>query len=255
MPHTKDRAKIKVLNNALLKNASDDIIDVSVLWKMHNKRQFSKLERKSNMGIFTIPFWAMEILLQMGDGIFKVRDEPHIPFLGTVGDAEENPFKKTTRKLKDGIKQITVKGLQKRLHFTLYVNEEGQFHRNVDRPALTVNGNRAWFKNGVLHRDGDNPAFIKTFNKSFYYYKDGKIHRDGLKPAIVKGKERFIYKNGKFCLKYIISEPNKAFKYRSIVTKTKNKCIDKENCLCKKEFGDLSKDEFRETLIEIDGAT
>ena len=46
-------------------------------------------------------------------------------------------------------------------------------------------GDKSWFKNGTLHRDGDLPAviLIKGIQR---WYQDGKLHRDGDKPAVIE---------------------------------------------------------------------
>jgi hypothetical protein len=52
----------------------------------------------------------------------------------------------------------------------------------------SANNTKQWFKNGVLHRDNDKPAFICEVNygaEKSCWYIDGKLHRDNNKPAIV----------------------------------------------------------------------
>lgn len=62
-------------------------------------------------------------------------------------------------------------------------DENGNLHRN-DGPALILhNGDSIWYKNGVVHRDGDLPAATTSIGQ--FWYKEGKYHRDGDKPAIV----------------------------------------------------------------------
>ena len=73
-----------------------------------------------------------------------------------------------------------------------------------------------WYKNGKLHRDGDEPAVILMRNPEFdrfnsgdelvvnmeietrKWYKNGKLHRDGDEPAVIHhdGTKEW-YKNGK----------------------------------------------------------
>jgi hypothetical protein len=54
---------------------------------------------------------------------------------------------------------------------TEYYNEKGQLHR-IDGPAVEyVDGEKQWWVNGKLHRDGDLPAVIK--------YEDGKLSYEG----------------------------------------------------------------------------
>jgi antitoxin component YwqK of YwqJK toxin-antitoxin module len=68
-------------------------------------------------------------------------------------------------------------------------SQNGKEHREYDLPALMFFNHRGelehaiWYKHGIIHRDGDEPADI---NRGLsYWYKDGNIHRDGDKPAIV----------------------------------------------------------------------
>ena len=58
-----------------------------------------------------------------------------------------------------------------------------------------------WYKDGVIHRDGDKPAKIKYFGdktiNSYSFYKDGILDRDK-GPALVN-----YYANGNMeCRKY-----------------------------------------------------
>ena len=48
---------------------------------------------------------------------------------------------------------------------------------------MLVNGDREWYQNGNLHRDGDKPAIIESKNK--WWYQNGKRHRDNGKPAVM----------------------------------------------------------------------
>jgi hypothetical protein len=45
----------------------------------------------------------------------------------------------------------------------------------------------AWYKDGVLHRDGDLPAIIFD-NGQMEWYNNGRPHRDGDKPAVMDTK-------------------------------------------------------------------
>ncbi len=44
-------------------------------------------------------------------------------------------------------------------------------------------GDKYWYQHGVLHRNGDMPAFDSDRRKEWYHY--GKLHRDGNQPAII----------------------------------------------------------------------
>ena len=64
--------------------------------------------------------------------------------------------------------------------------KEGMLHREGDQPAKILwNGAQEWYKEGVLHRDGDQPAIIYA-NGTQVWYKEGKTHREGDQPAIVR---------------------------------------------------------------------
>jgi hypothetical protein len=55
-------------------------------------------------------------------------------------------------------------------------------------PVIDEEGNKRWYRDGRLHRDGDLPAIDwASGNKS--WMKDGLLHRDGGKPAIERVNE------------------------------------------------------------------
>ena len=56
-------------------------------------------------------------------------------------------------------------------------------HSMYDLP-MEKNGNLFWYREGKIHRDGDQPAIIYA-NGIQKWYKDGKVHRDADKPAII----------------------------------------------------------------------
>ena len=66
-----------------------------------------------------------------------------------------------------------------------------------DRPTyIYADGSKEWYKNGQLHRDGDEPAVISAYG-SKYWYKNRQFHRDGDEPAIIYANgSKFWYKNG-----------------------------------------------------------
>ena len=77
-------------------------------------------------------------------------------------------------------KQPSVLTAEKRF----WEDTSGNTHREDDLPAIeNENGDREWYKNGALHRDGDLPA--KTTSTEQRWYKYGRPHRDDNKPAIV----------------------------------------------------------------------
>lgn len=75
--------------------------------------------------------------------------------------------------------------------------KDGLLHRDGDRPsAVWTNGSQFWYKEGKLHRDDDKPAMI-YFDGEQKWHKEGKLHRDDDKPAIIcaNGTQEW-YKNG-----------------------------------------------------------
>jgi hypothetical protein len=75
--------------------------------------------------------------------------------------------------------------------------KDDKLHRDGDRPALEYpSGDREWYKEGKLHRDGNLPA-IECASGYRAWYKDGLRHRDGDLPAIedADGTGEW-YKNG-----------------------------------------------------------
>ena len=57
-------------------------------------------------------------------------------------------------------------------------------------------GDQYWYRNGRVHRDGDQPAAIWADGRQAWY-RDGQQHRDGDIPAVIwaDGEQRW-YKNG-----------------------------------------------------------
>ena len=97
------------------------------------------------------------------------------------------------------------KGREIRYNIDYYLDEEGnkfwrnnkaQFHRENDNPAIIkVNGDIYWYQDGNLHRNNDKPARIN--NKDKYWYQNNKCHRDNDKPAIISSNgDKWWYKNG-----------------------------------------------------------
>ena len=56
-------------------------------------------------------------------------------------------------------------------------------------------GNTEYYKNGVLHRDGDLPAVISA-RGDLEYYKNGRRHRENGPAVIRKNGVCSWYKNG-----------------------------------------------------------
>ena len=80
-----------------------------------------------------------------------------------------------------------------------WFNRYGELHSCLGQPAeVHYNGkgwvySQSWLKNGILHRDKDQPAEIRystidnvsIYVSSKFWNKKGKLHRDGDKPAII----------------------------------------------------------------------
>lgn len=61
--------------------------------------------------------------------------------------------------------------------------KDGKLHRDNDQPAeITWNGTKTWAINGVSHREGDLPA-VEYLDGSKIWYKHGVRHRDGCAPS------------------------------------------------------------------------
>jgi hypothetical protein len=70
-------------------------------------------------------------------------------------------------------------------------------HSIDDLPEINYVGDRQWYKEGKLHRDGDLPAVIYDDGDQFWY-KEGKLHRDGDLPAVIYDDgDQHWYKEGK----------------------------------------------------------
>jgi hypothetical protein len=67
-----------------------------------------------------------------------------------------------------------------------WLNLDQYCNRDYDRPAIIWgNGDRAWYKNGKLHRNNDNPAIIRN-NGDREWYQNGNLHRNNDNPAIIR---------------------------------------------------------------------
>lgn len=74
--------------------------------------------------------------------------------------------------------------------------KNGIKHRDGDEPAVEgPNGYKAWYNNGKLHRVGG-PAVIDPNEENEAWYINGEFHRDGDEPACITKKERTWYKHG-----------------------------------------------------------
>jgi len=76
----------------------------------------------------------------------------------------------------DGPAIINEKGTQKWY-------KEGKLHRDGDQPAVIHReGTQEWYKKGKCHRDGDQPTVIYA-DGGQEWFKEGKCHREGDRPA------------------------------------------------------------------------
>ena len=73
----------------------------------------------------------------------------------------------------------------------LIIESKMAYTEKVDRY-----GTKMYYKDGELHRDGDEPAVIWSDGYK-EYFKNGERHRDGDEPAVIEtdGTKRY-YKNG-----------------------------------------------------------
>jgi hypothetical protein len=72
------------------------------------------------------------------------------------------------------------------------INDDGHFHSFDDKPSIVEDsGQCEWHQNGDLHRDGDKPALINHNTKKWYC--NGLLHRENNLPASVSiyGEEWF----------------------------------------------------------------
>jgi hypothetical protein len=69
-----------------------------------------------------------------------------------------------------------------RVNGTMIWYKDGVIHRDGDLPAKIIKGDELWYSNGLLHRDNDKPA-VNRLNGCQKWYKNGKLHRES-GPAI-----------------------------------------------------------------------
>ena len=69
-------------------------------------------------------------------------------------------------------------------------------YRDGSHTKITIGGLLEWWKNGLLQRDGDKPAWIGA-DGSLEWYKNGEWHRDDDKPAVIRSNGTVAwFKNG-----------------------------------------------------------
>lgn len=74
--------------------------------------------------------------------------------------------------------------------------KNGLIHRDNDDPAIiNTDGSQYWYCNGKLHRSCDNPAIIDRLNQKYWYY-NGQLHRDSGPAVITEDNTHIWYQNG-----------------------------------------------------------
>jgi antitoxin component YwqK of YwqJK toxin-antitoxin module len=72
-----------------------------------------------------------------------------------------------------------------------------ELYKDSDEYIKRPNGIQEWFKDGKLHREGDQPSVI-GYAGSFAWHKNGKLHREGDRPAIIcENGDKFWFREGK----------------------------------------------------------
>lgn len=64
-----------------------------------------------------------------------------------------------------------------------YWYKNGKIHRDGDQPAIQTDDMNIWCKNGEIHRDGDKPAMI-ALGDELWYCKNGMLFREHDKPSV-----------------------------------------------------------------------
>jgi hypothetical protein len=101
--------------------------------------------------------------------------------------------KKATNKIKI-IKEITTEEWETLINGEKVDYNNRIFSRYKNNSSKDV---RIWYKNGLVHRDGDLSAIVLPTGDQ-EYYKEGKCHRAGDLPAVIRSSgSQFWYKNGK----------------------------------------------------------
>ncbi len=71
----------------------------------------------------------------------------------------------------------------------LWYDENHQLHREGDLPASITSYEQVWYKHGKIHREADQPAVIKS-DGTQVWYKDGALYRNADQPVIITGTGR-----------------------------------------------------------------
>lgn len=87
---------------------------------------------------------------------------------------------------------------------TQYWYRDGNIHRDGDQPAVDGPYGKVWYQNGLVHRDGDRPAVVRLDKNTGephaeMWFKHGVLHRELDKPAVIhQGSKRAWCVNGEF---------------------------------------------------------
>ena len=82
---------------------------------------------------------------------------------------------------RDGLPAVIISNNSTNLHEEMWI--DGIIDTSNRYTIMTSDGVTKYFKDKILHRDGDLPAIIER-NGSKWYYKYGKLHRDNGLPAV-----------------------------------------------------------------------
>lgn len=67
-----------------------------------------------------------------------------------------------------------------------WLNKYGELHSKNGNPAeIKRTGTAVWYRNGLIHRDGDMPAEIVYKSGTMLWCRNGIVCREGLKPAMI----------------------------------------------------------------------
>lgn len=75
----------------------------------------------------------------------------------------------------------------------MHLDENGEYHRDGDLPAVETGFSKEYYKHGELHREGG-PA-IERADGTYHYYIHNKLHRIGA-PAVLSGSLQMFYEEG-----------------------------------------------------------
>ncbi|OQX78904.1 MAG: hypothetical protein B6D56_08100 [Candidatus Omnitrophica bacterium 4484_70.1] len=127
-------------------------------------------------------------------------DEPALIEYFPDGKVKVLAWYKFDKLHRDGNKPAKIVFDENRNEKEIYFLKDGAYHRDKG-PAIVKFDEKgkaiylAWYKNGVLHSEGDKPAIVEIsripqcFKATFFWYRNNQRHREGIKPAYVEIKE------------------------------------------------------------------